>query len=95
MFVVTISYTAPMDQIDTRRAEHRDWLDTHIRSGLFLVTGPMIPRTGGVLVASGRINRDDLNALLSHDPFQLHGLADYSIVEFEANKMNPALADLV
>jgi uncharacterized protein YciI len=95
MFVVTISYTAPMDQIDARRAEHREWLDSHISSGLFLVTGPMIPRSGGVLVASGRISRDDLNALLSHDPFQLHGLAHYSIVEFEANKMNPALADLV
>lgn len=95
MFVITISYTAPAQEIEARRSEHRAWLDTHVSSGLFLVTGPMIPRTGGVLIASGKLSRNELTELLRQDPFQVHDVASYSIIEFEANKVNPAIADLV
>ena len=95
MFVVTLTYTGAADEIDARRPAHRDWLDPHVASGLLLVTGPMVPRTGGVLIASGKVNRAELEDLLKQDPFSVHGLVDYAIIEFEANKVNPALADLV
>ena len=95
MFVVTLTYTGPAEEIDARRPAHREWLDPHVASGLLLVTGPMVPRTGGVLIASGRVGRSELEALLKQDPFSVHGLADYAVVEFEANKVNPALAGLV
>lgn len=95
MFVVTLTYTGPTDQIDARRPEHRAWLDPHVAAGLMLVTGPLVSRTGGVLIVSGKIGRAELEDLLKQDPFSVHGLADYALIEFEANKVNPALAGLV
>ena len=95
MFVVTLTYTAPAERVDAVRAEHRDWLDQHVASGLLLVAGPQVPRTGGVFVVSSRLDREALTAVLEDDPFKIHGVADYSVVEFEATKVNPALADLV
>lgn len=94
MFVATLTYTGAVKDIDARRAEHREWLDPHVASGLLLATGPMIPRTGGVLIASGKISRTELEDLLKQDPFSVHGLVDYAVVEFEAVKLNPALVGL-
>lgn len=95
MFVVTLTYTAPEEQIAVVRPQHREWLDPYVASGLFLVTGPLVPRTGGVLIVSGKIGRAELETLLKQDPFNIHGLADYAVIEFEANKVSPPLAGLV
>ncbi len=95
MFVVTLTYTAPAERVDAVRTEHRDWLDQHVASGLLLVAGPQVPRMGGVFIVSSQLDRDALIAVLEQDPFALHGVADYSVVEFEATKVNPALAALV
>ena len=95
MFVVTLTYTDQAERVDAVRGEHRDWLDQHIASGLLLVAGPQVPRTGGVFIVSSRLDREALTAVLDDDPFKIHGVADYAIVEFEATKINPALADLV
>lgn len=91
MFIVTLTYKTPTGLVDAHRPAHREWLDPHVASGLFLVTGPTNPRTGGVLIVSDRISRDDLAALLTEDPFHIHGIADVAIVEMEANKVTPAL----
>ena len=37
--------------------------------------------------------KEDLEALLKDDPFQIHGLADYKITEFKAGKLIPALTE--
>lgn len=95
MFVITLTYTAPADQIDATRPRHREWLDPHVASGLFLATGPMLPKIGGVLIASGKVSRDELMEILKSDPFQVEGVADYIVTEFEPNKLNPALVGLV
>lgn len=95
MFIVTLTYTAATEALDAVRPAHRDWLDPHVASGLLLVTGPMVPRTGGVLITSGKVSRTELEDLLKQDPFRIHGLVEYAVIEFEANKLNPALTGLV
>lgn len=92
MFIVTITYTQPIEAIEARTAEHREWLDQHVASGLVIATGPMVPRTGGVLVVASRGTKQDLEDLLKDDPFHVHGLADYVVIEFKAGKLNPVLA---
>jgi len=92
MFVVTLTYTQPIEAIEARTAEHREWLDQHVASGLIIAAGPMVPRTGGILIARSGGAKEDLIALLKDDPFQVHGLADYAVTEFKAGKLNPALA---
>ena len=95
MFIVTVTYTAPIEQVNALRAAHREWLDIHMASGVLLVTGPQVPMVGGVLIASGKLDRASLAALLTNDPFSINGVADYAITEFEPNKVNPALVGLV
>ena len=91
MFVVTITYTQPIEVIEAKTVEHREWLDQHVASGLIIAAGPMVPRTGGILIARGGGTKEELEALLQVDPFRIHGLADYAVTEFKAGKLNPAL----
>jgi uncharacterized protein YciI len=95
MFAVTLTYVRPIAEIEAKTAEHRAWLDQHVESGLLLLAGPLVPRTGGLLIFSGRETREALAAILEDDPFAVHGLADYEIIEFSPGKKNPLFADLV
>ena len=36
MFVVTITYTQPIEAIEAKTVEHREWLDQHVASGLIV-----------------------------------------------------------
>ena len=36
MFIVTITYTQPIEAIEAKTAEHREWLDQHVASGLII-----------------------------------------------------------
>ena len=91
MFVVTLTYTAAAEIVDAVRPAHRAWLDPHVASGLFLVTGPLKSRTGGVLIVSDGVSHDELAELLTQDPFYVEGAATFAIVEMGANKITPAL----
>jgi uncharacterized protein YciI len=95
MFLVDITYTRPIEEIEAQTVAHRAFLDIHLASGLLILTGPKVPRTGGVLIARGGQTKEELAAILADDPFRALGLADYSITEFNPGKYNPALAGLV
>ena len=95
MFLVEITYTRPIDEIEAQTAAHRAFLDIHMASGLLILTGPKVPRTGGILIARGGQTKEQLAAVLADDPFRALGLADYAITEFAAGKYHPALASLV
>lgn len=92
MFVVTLSYTAPIEQVDALLLEHRAWLDEQYAKGVMLASGAKVPRTGGVLLAGG-LDRAALDQLLAEDPFAKGGVAAYEVVEFTATKTADCLAD--
>jgi len=80
MFVVSLTYTAPLEQIDASLAEHAEWLKAGYAAGVFLASGRKVPRDGGVILARGE--RAALEARLAADPFAVSGLARYEITEF-------------
>ena len=90
MFVVTLTYTAPIERIDELVAEHRAWLDRQYAAGVLLASGPQSPRVGGILLARAD-DRVTLEALLTEDPFQKAGAATYDVVEFAPIKTAPEL----
>ena len=51
MFVLELTYTAPMDAVDAALEAHRAWLDEQYGKGVFLASGPKNPRDGGVILA--------------------------------------------
>ncbi|MBA8795874.1 uncharacterized protein YciI [Friedmanniella endophytica] len=90
MFVVTLTYTAELAEIDAALHDHAEWLDQQFNDGIFLASGRQIPRKGGVILASGT-TRSDLEHRIAEDPFSERGLASYEIAEFNATRVVPGL----
>ncbi|MFG3281796.1 YciI family protein [Streptomyces sp. NPDC048111] len=91
MFVLELTYTAPLDRVDALLGEHVHWLDAQYAAGVFLASGRKRPRDGGVILAVGD-DRGAMERLVASDPFRVHGLATYRITEFFATKVAPQLA---
>ncbi len=85
MFVIELTYKAPLDDIDARMKAHVAFLRKHYESGNFLVSGRKIPRDGGIILAVGK-SRQQIESIIGEDPFIKHGLADYRIIEFRASQ---------
>jgi uncharacterized protein YciI len=90
MFLLLSRYVKPLDEVERWLPEHRAFLDRHYAAGHFIVSGPLEPRTGGVIVAAD-MDRANVDAILADDPFRREGVAEYNVVEFRATKMHPAL----
>lgn len=95
MYIVELTYLQPMSAIDAQLQAHRAFLATQYERGLFIASGPKNPRDGGVIVVSGKVSRAELDALIALDPFHIHGLADYRVIEFSPVKSHPQVTDLL
>ncbi|RWC43637.1 MAG: hypothetical protein EOS55_21810 [Mesorhizobium sp.] len=91
MFVVSLNYKVPLTEIDQLQAAHIEWLKACYADGIFVVSGPKKPRTGGVIIA--QCPRDVLDARLAADPFAKAGAADYDVTEFLAKMTTAGLDD--
>lgn len=85
MYVVLLTYTAPLEEVDYALAEHSEWLGRQYAAGLFLASGRRNPRTGGVIITRP-MSREKLNAVLATDPFAVQRLAHYDVIEFQASR---------
>ncbi|MEU6221640.1 YciI family protein [Streptomyces sp. NPDC047022] len=90
MFVLELTYTAPVERLDALMADHVAWLDKQYEAGVFIASGRKVPRDGGVIVAVGE-DRAAIEALVATDPFAVEKVADYRIVEFLATRTSPGL----
>ena len=85
MFVIELTYKAPLAEIDANMAAHVKFLKKHYAAGHFLVSGRKIPRDGGVILAMAP-SLEDVEAIIQDDPFCRHGLADFRIIQFRASQ---------
>jgi len=85
MFVIELIYKVDLARIDAHMAAHVRFLNKYYAAGNFLVSGRKIPRDGGIIVAVGK-NRQQIQAIVEEDPFVVHGLADFRIIEFRASQ---------
>ena len=92
MFVILLKYLKPISEVDKFLVPHRAYLDELYQQNVLVASGPQIPRNGGVLIASG-MEKSQLESLLKKDPFAINGIAEYTIIEFEAVKNQPAIKD--
>jgi uncharacterized protein YciI len=94
MFVLLLTYTKPLAEVDALMRAHVAWLDEHYAAGRFLVSGRRIPRTGGVILARGD-DRAEIEALAATDPFVSGGVATCEVVQFRASQTAAGLDDLL
>jgi len=93
MFVLLLSYTRPLAEVDAVMRDHVRWLDEHYDAGRFVVSGRQIPRTGGVIVARGD-DREEIERIAASDPFVREGVATCEIVQFRASQTAAGLEGL-
>jgi uncharacterized protein YciI len=81
MFIVTLTYLKPVEEIDALMHDHIEWLKKGYEQGLFIASGRRVPRVGGVILARSG-DEQALSDTLASDPFVIHGAARCDIVEF-------------
>ena len=85
MFVIELTYKAPLSAIDARMTAHVAFLNRYYASGNFLVSGRQIPRVGGIILAVAE-SRERVEAIMQEDPFVHDQLAEVRIIEFRASQ---------
>ncbi|MEV0990287.1 YciI family protein [Streptomyces sp. NPDC049949] len=93
MFVMELTYIAPIEAVEDELDAHIAWLDGYYASGVFLASGRKVPREGGVILAAG-VSRTEVERIAAEDPFTLAGVCEYRITEFIATKTSGDLANV-
>jgi uncharacterized protein YciI len=94
MFIILLDYLVPLEIVNQYLSAHRAYLDEAYQNNLLIASGPKNPRNGGVLLSQLK-NRAPLEAWLAKDPFQINGIATYTIIEFNPVKHHPAFANFI
>jgi uncharacterized protein YciI len=83
LYVILLTYVRPPEEVAAHLEEHRAYLRRAYADGWFIVSGPRIPVTGGVILARAALE-DDVRAMIRADPFSQRGIAEYEIIAFDA-----------
>lgn len=94
MFLVLLTYRTPPSEVDKYPQAHREFLEYYYKQGLLLVSGPMKPRTGGIIIALTK-DRAYLESVLQKDPYFLAEIADYQLIEFTPVKHRDEIKELI
>ena len=85
--IAIIRYRRPFDEVSNVLEAHRAYLRGLKDEGLLIASGPMDPRTGGVLLLS--VPDDDvqeaLDKIRDEDPYVTFGLAQYELIPWAVN----------
>ena len=90
IFIASLSYTVPIEQIDDLLKPHLEWLQAGHKAGQFLAWGPKEPRDGGVIFVRAK-DRAEAESLLSSDPFMTNGVATSEIIEWNPRFLGTGL----
>jgi uncharacterized protein YciI len=93
MFIISLTYIKSLDEVDALLEEHVEYLNEQYRLGNFLASGRKVPRTGGVILARA-VSREEIETIITLDPFHAHRVAEYEITEFSPTMTSPELAFL-
>lgn len=94
MYIISLTFKVPLENIDEYLDAHVDYLNQHYETGNFLLSGRKVPRTGGVILAQANSIKE-MEHVISKDPFKIHDLADFEITEIEPTKTSQALRFLM
>ena len=93
MFIVVLNYLKPLSEVDRWMKSHVEFLRKYHASGHFIVSGRQIPRRGGVILARAA-SREQLDLIIEEDPFYQQGIAEFLVIEFQANMSHPLFRSL-
>ena len=85
MFILILTYKKALNKVDKYLDVHKEYLDKFYETGDFIASGRQNPRIGGVILCKAS-NKQDVENIISQDPFFIHQIAKYQIIEFEVSK---------
>ena len=94
MFIIDINYIVPLEEIDKHIDAHVEYLKKYSENNVFIIAGRKVPPTGGILIASAK-SREEVEKIITEDPFHRYKLAEMTITEFLHARHNPALDELL
>ena len=94
MIIVQLTYLVPGNEVDKYLSAHREFLDYYYKQGLLIASGPMKPRTGGIIIAATN-DKAHLESIFKKDPYHLAEIAEYQFIEFVPVKHCDELKELI
>ncbi len=94
MFVFHSIYLKPIEEVDKHLEAHRAFLKDLYTKGITICSGPQIPRTGGFIMMNAASKEEALRHM-ENDPYVIHGVAEYSVIEFEVKSFADGFREFV
>lgn len=94
MFLILLNYAKPLEDVERHIGAHVAFLDKYYAQNKFIFSGRRNPRTGGVILTTAD-SLDEVQRIVTEDPFHQHGIAEYEIIEFFQTKYDPRFAPFV
>lgn len=85
MYIINLTYTKPLTEVEKYLPDHITYLDKYYSSGNFICSGRKNPRDGGIILCHAK-NHDEINQIISEDPFYREKISTYEIIEFYPTK---------
>ncbi len=93
-FIIEITYTLPLEQINEITPEHRAFLKIGYDRGWLLMSGPQVPRTGGMVIGRAP-SLEEMQQFFENDPYNKRGAATYRFVEFDPVRRQEWMVDWI
>lgn len=94
MFLVLLKYIKPMEEVEKYLAEHITYLDMQYVEKKIIFSGRRVPRTGGIILINEK-DKEIAKKIVHEDPFYIHQVAEFEMIEFSPTKYDPRFASLV
>ncbi len=90
MFIIDLNYIVPLEQLDAHMTDHVKFLHKYYKMNKFVASGRKVPRTGGIILALAK-SKEEVEEIISEDPFYIHKLAEFSVTEILTSQVHPDL----
>jgi uncharacterized protein YciI len=94
MFIVNLNYIVPLEKLDEHMTDHVKYLRKYYKQNVFVMSGRKVPRTGGIILAMAD-SKEQIEKIISEDPFYVHKLAEFSVTEFLTSQYHPDLKNFL
>ena len=94
MFIINLNYIVPLEKLDAHMTEHVKYLHKYYKQNVFVASGRKVPRTGGIILALAK-SKEEVDRIISEDPFYIHKLAEFTVTEFLTSQYHPDLKNLL
>lgn len=94
MFIFNLTYVKPISEVEAYLPAHIEYLEKNYEQGNFICSGRKNPRTGGIILCK-LINTEEAQLILEQDPFFIHEIASYEVIEFLPSKCADAFRPFI